>query len=201
MRYRKGLLRWGMVLAFPFLVGALCLNSSFAINQSTWSNKHISNYTMDVQTLALPSPAVDVQVVVRNGKVADEKLLECEIGQSEYSADMCKAITTYYYAPGGRFTHTMDDLFQIAQSCTEATKIIVAKYGIPYQIGFTGFTSLDAMRDFERAYGSSLQSFDWLCSVQYDLQYGYPTEIIYQAPPTVLDGTSIIMVKNFHVDD
>lgn len=187
-------------MAFPFLVGALCLNSSLAVNQSTWNNKHITNYTMTVQTFAPPQPAVTVQVVVRNGKITNEKLMECEAGQSEYLPNLCEAIKTYYYAPGGRFTYTMDDVFQYAQFCTEQTNISVAKYGLIYQIGFTGFSSKDAMYDFERAYRTSLQSSNLLCSVEYDPVYGYPKEIITSIPQ-VNDGGSVIVVKDFRVND
>jgi hypothetical protein len=200
MRYRKGLLRWGMVFAFPFLVGALCLNSSLAVNQSSWTHKNITNYTMSVKTLWLPVPVGDVQVAVRNGQISSEKLLECEVGQPEYSVQMCKTLTTYYYSPGGNYTYTVDSLFKIAQSCTERTKIAVAKYGLIYKIGFTNFTSSDAMYDFEKAYRSSLQSSDSLCSVQYDPKYGYPIQIV-QLTPQVTDGGSAIEVTYFHVDD
>src|SRR6266542_3843398 len=49
-------------------------------NQSVWTSKHITNYTMTFQTSSPPVPSVDLQIVIRNGKIVDEKLLECEVG-------------------------------------------------------------------------------------------------------------------------
>src|SRR6185503_11221486 len=130
MRLRKGLLLLGLMLAFPFLVGALCLilvgalrpNSSLAVNQSTWTHKNITDYTMTVTTQYGAAGILDVQVVVRNNKIINEKLLECEVGQPEYHAGNCNALTTYYYRRGGQFTYTVDDLFQKANSCVEGTR-------------------------------------------------------------------------------
>ncbi len=198
--WKNGLFQLGLLLAAPFLIGALCLNSSFAVNQSIWNNKHISNYTMTVIGLWLPAPASTVQVVVRNGEITGEKLLECEIGQPEYSASTCKTLTTYYYLPDGYRTYTADRLFQIAQMCTDQTNQVVKHYGLPYQIGFTGFISSDALYDFARAYRASLNYSDRLCSVEYDPEYGYPKQIVMYIP-NVNDGGSVITVKNFHVDD
>ncbi len=201
MRQQKGLFQLGLLLAFPFLVGALCKNSSLAVNQSIWTHKNVTNYTMTVTVLWLPIPASEVQVTVRSGKLTNEKLLQCEVGQPEYSASTCNTLTTYYYQPGGDRTYTIDQLFQKAQLCTKQTITVVARYGLGYQLGFTGFTSSDAMYDFENAYRTSLQNTDWLCSVQYDPQYGYPTEIVTSAGPYILDGVVVVAVKNFHVDD
>lgn len=192
--------RWGLVFAIPFLIGAVCLYSSLAVNQAIWNNQHITNYTASITTLALPRPAVSVQVVVENTKVADEKLLQCEVGQPEYAFNNCTALTTYYYAPGGQFTYTIDDLFEEAHSCTEQTKIAVAKCGWPYQTGFTGFSSYTEMYDLQKACSQSLQSSDVMCFVDYDTEYGFPKHIVGSIP-NVLDGVWVIQVKDFHVDD
>src|SRR4051812_28952593 len=101
--WKNGLVQLGLVLLLLFVVGLLGLNAPAARNPSKqqptipmatstatnlfiWHGKPITNYTMTVQTVAPPQPAVTVEVVVRNGKVTNEKLMECEVGQSGYSA-------------------------------------------------------------------------------------------------------------------
>src|SRR5689334_17340550 len=165
--WKNGLIQLGLVLLLLFLIGLVGLSSPTATNQpstsatttvetsasptvtnqSVWTNKHIANYTMTVQSFFLPSPAVDLQIVIRNGKIIDEKLLECEVGQPEYSAPMCKALKTYYYSPGGRYSRTMDDLLNISETCTERTKKAVAKCDVPVPTDITGFTSSDEVWD------------------------------------------------------
>ncbi len=194
-------LRWILVCIFPLLIGATCLYSALAVNQATWNNKHITNYTASITTLALPRPAVSVQVVVQDGKVEDEKLLQCEAGEPEYSANTCTVLTTdYHYIAGGQFTFTLNDLFEIAQICTDRTRIAVAKCGLPYQIGFTAFSSYIEMFELQKACSQSLQYSDWMCYVEYDAEYGYPKTII-QSSPNVLDGVSVIDVKDFQPTD
>jgi len=148
--WKNGLIQLGLILLFLFVVGLLSLNSltptsrtsqndkpttsdtttvetsasPTAKDQSAWTSKHITNYTMTVQTSSPPVPSVDLQIFIRNGKIVDEKLLECEVGQPEYSAPTCKALKTYYYSPGGQYSRTMDDLSKTAESCTEYTKKI-----------------------------------------------------------------------------
>jgi hypothetical protein len=218
--WKNGLIQLGLVLLLLFVVGLVGLGSPAANyrpstsdtttvepsasptikNQSAWTSKHIANYTMTVQTSSPPVPSVDLQIVIRNGKIVDEKLLECEVGQPEYSAPTCKALKTYYYSPGGQYSNTMDDLFKIAESCTEYTKKEVTKCDVLMPVGFTGFTSSDELWDFQTNCGTKLTSIDALCSVQYDSEYSYPKEI-FLSTPNALDGGSAIFVKNFHVDD
>ena len=218
--WKNGLIQLGLMLLPLFLIGLVgltlpasknlhatsdtttveTLTSPTVTSQSAWTSKHIANYTMTVQTSSPPVPSVDLQIFIRNGKIVDEKLLECEVGQPEYSAPTCKALRTYYYSPGGQYSRTMDDLLNIAESWTEFTKKAVAKCDVTVPTDFTGFTSSDEAWDFQKKCGTKLTSSDGLCSVEYDSQYGYPKEI-FLTTPNVLDGGGVIAVKNFHVDD
>ncbi|MBA3874199.1 MAG: DUF6174 domain-containing protein [Chloroflexota bacterium] len=154
-----------LIVLLPLTIGTICANLAFVTNQLKWKWVNPPNYHMNVIWGALPSPAIEIAVTIRQGKIVSSTFVACEKDQTKYPASLCERFQKYN---------------------TDLLKTDYTVFGL--------FKEADCIAFLKDRNG-------WECSVQYDSRYGYPTEIIYRAPLTVLDATSIIVVKDFQIDE
>lgn len=156
-----------------------------------WNSKGIQDYQIVVETMALPQPVIGLALTIRDGIVVERSILACDNPSELYLAQTCEPIQRYYVGLG---THTIEDLFDIGDNCTEVTQQALAACPlvIPSPNGLDSFDTMLAVADTCHAY---LQDA-WICSVEYDPVYGYPRSIIAYAP-NIPDGYSSIQILDF----
>jgi hypothetical protein len=89
-------------------------------------------------------------------------------------------------------------LFDIADECTLKTRDSLANCPAFAADEFHSFEDPDNMFNMAQTCKTYLQGSAWLCAVKYDSYYGFPRTIeMYN--PSVIDGSTTIIVKEFQV--
>lgn len=167
-------------------------------NRELWESHNISNYSMIVETLAFPVPPIGVRVSVKNGEIFSADLVACEPAQTQYRVGLCKTLEEYY--PAQAHTFTIEDLLGEAEGCLQQNQSIFRQIGV---MPVHSLASSEEVLSFMREHSQSIQSVtgpDWMCFVEFDPDYGYPTSIT-SMNPFVFDGVGTISVTEFHVDE
>jgi hypothetical protein len=160
-----------------------------------WKAKGISSYQMRVDTVALPSPPVGLDLTIRGGEITNQSIIACDNPSEEYPESLCDTIKRYYSWVG---RYTIEQLFDTAQECIRKTQTSFAVCPAVNASEFSAFSTSEDMVNTANACRSYLQGLDSLCTVQYDSDYGYPNHISFYNP-NVFDGYSTITVNDFHV--
>ncbi len=161
--------------------------------RALWNSAGIQNYQMRLVTLALPVPAIGLDLTVQKGEIVQQSIIACENPSAEYPESACETISRYYSNMG---RYTVDQLFDFADECLRKTQIAIAHCPAFAADKLQRFSNYDDIFSMAHACQHYLESSDLLCSVNYDTHYGYPNAISTYAP-NVMDGSIMITVKEF----
>jgi hypothetical protein len=143
----------------------------------------------------LPVAPVGLELTVQDGQVTKYIIIACENPSEEYPERWCEPTRHYYWSMG---IYTIEELFDIADECTLKTRASLANCPAFAVDEFHGFEDPDNMFNMAQTCKTYLQTSAWLCAVKYDAHYGFPKTIVTY-DPSVLDGSTTIIVKEFQV--
>lgn len=159
-----------------------------------WSAKGISSYQIRIVTLAMPAPAVALDLTIQDKKIVKQNIVACDNPSEENPSEYCDIIRHYYSYLG---QYTVERLFDFADQCTAQTQTSLAICPA-FKNDFQDFSTSDEMFNAAKTCNDYLHISNPLCTVQYDSDYGYP-RMISMFTPEVTDGFTSITVKDFRV--
>ena len=91
---RTNLYMFSLVL-LPLTLGSICANLAFVTNQIKWKMVNPQNYRLNVLWVALPAPAIEIAITVRQGKIVAATFVACEKDQTRYPTQTCETVKKY----------------------------------------------------------------------------------------------------------